>query len=92
MGTTLIFSNEEIDDIMKIVKSPEESGILIKGVSETIENEAKERNEGFLVMILGTLAPDLLESVLIGKAVIGTDKGAISRSWEQDRIRADQDF
>ena len=77
---------------MKRVKSPEESGLLVKGVSETIENEAKERNEGFLVMILGTLAPDLLESVLIGKAVIGTDKGAISRSWEQDRIRAGQDF
>ena len=77
---------------MKRVKSPEESGLLVNGVSETIENEAKERNEGFLVMILGTLAPDLLESVLIGKAVIGTDKGAISGSWEQDRIRAGQDF
>ena len=77
---------------MKRVKSREESGLLVKGVSETIENEAKERNEGFLVMILGTLAPDLLESVLIGKAVIGTDKGGISRSWEQDRIRAGQDF
>ena len=38
--TTLIISNEEMDDIMEIVKSLEESGLLIKGVSETIKNEA----------------------------------------------------
>ena len=38
---TLIFSNEEMNDIIKIVKSLEESGLLIKGVSETIKNEAK---------------------------------------------------
>ena len=41
--TTLIISNEEMNDIMKIVKSLEESGLLIKGVSETIKNEAKEQ-------------------------------------------------
>ena len=40
--TTLIISNEEMDDIMKIVKLLEESGLLIKGVRETIKNEAKE--------------------------------------------------
>ena len=39
--TTLIISNEEMNDIMKIVKSPKESGLLIKGVSQTIKNEAK---------------------------------------------------
>ena len=38
--TTLIISNEEMNDIIKIVKSLEESGLLIKGVSETIQNEA----------------------------------------------------
>ena len=43
-GTTaLIISNEEMEDIMKIVKSLEESGLLIKGISETIKNEAKEQ-------------------------------------------------
>ena len=41
--TTLIISNEEMNDIMKIVESLEESGLLIKGVSETIKNEAKEQ-------------------------------------------------
>ena len=48
-GTTaLIISNEEMRDIIKIVKSIEESGLLIKGISETIKNEAKGQNEDFL--------------------------------------------
>ena len=45
--TTLIISNEEINDIMKILKSLEESGLLIKGISETIKNEAKEQKGDF---------------------------------------------
>ena len=53
--TTLISSNEEMNDIMKIVKSPEESGLIIKGVSETIKNKAKDQKGGFLSMLLGTL-------------------------------------
>ena len=53
-GTTaLIILNEEIEDTMKIVKSLAESGLLIKGISGTIKNEAKEQNEGFLPMLLG---------------------------------------
>ena len=48
-GTTaLIMSNEEMEDIMKIVKSLEESGLLIKEISEAIKNEAKEQKGGFL--------------------------------------------
>ena len=46
--TALIYSKEEMNDIMKIVKPLEESGLLIKGVSETIKNEAKEQRGGFL--------------------------------------------
>ena len=53
--TTLIISNEEMDDIMKIIKSLEESGLLIKGVTKTIKNEAKEQKGGFLDMLLRTL-------------------------------------
>ena len=45
---TLIISNYEMDDILKIVKSPENSGVLLKGVSETIQHEAKEQGGGFL--------------------------------------------
>ena len=62
--TTLIISNEEMKDIMEIVKSFEESGLLIKGVSETIKNEAKEKKWGFCGMLLGTLGPSLLENLL----------------------------
>ena len=52
-GTTaLIISNGKMNDIMKIVKSLEESGLLIKVLSETIKNEAKEQNGGFLGMLL----------------------------------------
>ena len=62
-GTTaLIISDEEIDDIVKIVESLEESGLLITGVGTTIKNEAKERKGGFLGMLLGTLCASLLEN------------------------------
>ena len=60
---TLIISNEEMN-IMKIVRSREEPGILIKGVSETIKNEAKEQKCGFLSMLLSTLSPSLLGNLL----------------------------
>ena len=48
---TLKVSNEEMNDVLKIVKSPEESGLLIKGVSKTIKNEAKEQKGGFFGML-----------------------------------------
>ena len=51
--TTLIISNEVINDIKEIVKWLEESGLLIKGVSETIKNEAKEQKSRFHSMLLG---------------------------------------
>ena len=52
-GTTaLIISNDEMDDILKIVKSLEDSNVLLKGVSETIQHEAKEQTARFLSMFL----------------------------------------
>ena len=69
-STTLIISNDEMKDIIKIVKSLEDSGLLFKGVSETIQNEAKEQKRGFLNMLLGTLGASLLGNVLAGKEVI----------------------
>ena len=50
-NTTLIISNDEMDDILKMVKSLEDSGVLSKGVSGTIPNEAKEQRGGFLSML-----------------------------------------
>ena len=50
-----LISNEQMNDIMKIVKSLEESGLLIKYISQTIKNEAKKQKGGFLGMLFGTL-------------------------------------
>ena len=50
-NTILIISNDEMDDILKIVKSLEDSGVLLKGVSETSQNETKEQRRGFLSVI-----------------------------------------
>ena len=72
--TTLIISNDEMNDIIKIVKSLKDSGVLLKGVSETIQHEAKEQRERFLTMLLGTLGAFLLGDVLskgfFGRGVI----------------------
>ena len=58
-ATTLMISNEEMEDIMIIVKSLEDSGLLIKGVCETIKNEAKKQKGGFLSRLLGILGASL---------------------------------
>ena len=76
-NTTLIISNEEMNDIMKITKSLEESGLLIKGVSEKIKNEVKEQKRGFLSMLLGTTGAILLGNLLAGKGTIRAGKGTI---------------
>ena len=67
--TTLIISNEEREDIMKIVKSLEEPGLLVKGIKETIKNETKEQKGIFLSMLLRTIAASSLGSALTGKGV-----------------------
>ena len=48
-NTTLTISNDEIEDVIKIIKSLEDSGFLLKGVTETVQNEVKEKKEDFLV-------------------------------------------
>ena len=82
-NTILIISNNEMNDIIKIVKSLEDSGVSLKGVSETIQNEDKEQRGGFLSMLLGTLGAsllgDILSKVLSGKGVAG--EGAIRAGY-----------
>ena len=73
--TTLKISNDEMKGIIEIVKSLEDSGLLFKGVSETIQNEAKEQKGGFLSMLLGTLGASLLGNILAGKWIIELEKG-----------------
>ena len=65
--TTLIISNNEMNDVIKIVKSLENSGVLLKGISKTIQHEAKEQIGGFLSMLLGTLGASLLGNLLTGR-------------------------
>ena len=80
-NTTLIIPNDEMDDILKIIKSLEDSGVLLKGVIETIQHEAKEQRGGFLSMLLGTLGASLLGDVLSkslsGRGVIRAGEGTI---------------
>ena len=73
--TTLIISNDEMEDIIKIVKSLEDSSLLLKGVTETVQNEVKEQKGGFLNMLLGTLGASLLGNLLTGKRVYRARKG-----------------
>ena len=88
-ATTLIISNDEMDDILKLVKSLENSGVSLKGVSETIQHEAKEQRGGFLSMLLGTLGASLLDDVLSkglsGKGVIRAGEGTIRAGYGSKR-------
>ena len=74
-NTTLIISNEEINDIMKIIQALEDSDILLKGVTKTIKNETKEQNGGFLSVFLGTLRARLLGNLLTGKGILRAGTG-----------------
>ena len=73
--TTLIISNEEMNDIMKIVQVIEDSNTLQKGVTKLIKNETKEQKEGFLSMLLGTLGASLLGNLLAGKGIVTAGTG-----------------
>ena len=88
-NTTLIISNDEMDDILKIVKSLEDSRVLLKGFSETIQHEAKEQRGGFLSMLLGTLGASLLGDVLSkslsGRGVIRAGEGTIRAGYGSKR-------
>ena len=74
---TLIISNEEMNDIMKIVQALEDSNILLKGITKTIKNETKEPKEGFLSMLLGTLGASLLGNLLTGKGFVRAGEGFV---------------
>ena len=76
---TLIISNEEMNDIMKIVQAPEDSNILLKGVTKTIKNETKEQKAGFLSMLLGTSGASLLGNLFTAKGIVRAGAG---KQWD----------
>ena len=81
-----------MEDILKIVKSLEDSGLLLEGVSETIKNEAKEQKGGFLSMLLGTLGASLLGYMLLGKGVIRAGEGIIRAGYGSNRYSFKKKF
>ena len=74
-NTTLMISNDEINDTIKIIKSLEYSGLLLKGVTEIGQNEVKEQKGGFRSILLGTLGACLLGNFLTGREVIANRQG-----------------
>ena len=73
--TTSITSNEEMNDIKKIVQVLEDSNILRKGVTKTVKNETKEQKRGLFSMLLGTLGASLLGILLAGKGIVRAFSG-----------------
>ena len=74
-ATTLIISNREMNEIMKIVQALKDSNILLKGVTKTIKNETKEQKGGFLSILLGTLGASLLGNLLARKEIVRAGSG-----------------
>ena len=83
-NTTLIISNSKIEDLIKIVKSLEDSGLLLKGVIEWVINEVREQKGGVLSMLLGTLGGSLLGNLLAGKGINKKGNG-INRAGEENK-------
>ena len=79
--TTLIISKEDMNDIMKIIEALEDSNILLKGVTKTIKNEAKEQKGGFVCMLLGTLGASLLGNLLSGKGTVRAGEGIVRAGY-----------
>ena len=89
-GVKLIIEEEDMNDIMKIIKALENSGISLKGISKTIENETKEQRGGFLSMLLGTLGASLLGNLFTdGKGMMRAGEGNVaSRTKGEGIVRA----
>ena len=85
--TTSIISNEEINNVMKFVQVLEDSNILLKRITKAIENKTKERNAGFLGMLLGASGASLLVNMLTEKgilrAVYGSKKNNSNLSFKK---------
>ena len=73
----LKISSEKKENLMKIIESFEESGLLIKGISETIKNEAKDQKGRFFSILLETVAASILGNGLSGRAAIRTGEGVL---------------
>ena len=78
----MIISNDEMKEIIEIVKSLEDSSFLLEGVTETVQNEVKGQKGRFLSMLLGTLGARLLEN-LAGKGINRVGEGIVKAGYEK---------
>ena len=86
-GVKLIIEQEDMNDIIKIIKALENAGILLKGVSKTIKSETKEQRGGILSMLLGTLGASLLGNLLTGgKEILRAGEGSVASRTKGDGI------
>ena len=76
-GIKLAIEQEDMNDIIKIIEALENSGILLEGVTKTIENETKEQRGGFLSILLATLGASLLGNLLSGKGLARAGEGLV---------------
>ena len=83
----LVIEEEDMNDIMKIIEALENSGILLKRVTKTIENETKEQRGGFLGMLLGTLRASLFGNLLTGRKGIVRASDGIVRAGEGSKTK-----
>ena len=83
-NTTLIISNKDMEDLIKIAKSLEDSVLLLNRVTESVKNEIKEQKDRFLSILLGTLGASLLGNLLAGKGIDRAGKG-IARASEGNK-------
>ena len=72
-------------DIIKIVKSLEDSGLLFKGVNKTIQNETKKQRRGFFSMLVGTLGASLLGDILTGRGINRAGEGIVRAGYRYKR-------
>ena len=84
----MFISNEDMNDIIKIIKSSRELDVLIDGVTETWKPEIKEQEAGFLQVLLASLATSLMHPVisLVVKAISGRGVGRIGRGYMDENF------
>ena len=86
---TLIISTNEMEDFIKIVCSLEDSGLLSKRVTETVQNKIKEQKAWFLSMLLGTLGASLLENILSGRGINRAGEGIVTTGYGNKNSKMD---
>ena len=84
--TTQIISNDDLNDLLEVIKSLEKNSILLDGITETVKNEVKEQKGGFLSMLLGTLGASLLGNMLAGRGIIRVGEGTIRAGYGSKKV------